>query len=187
MSAARPRVVITGIGVVSPFGVGRELFWDRVSHGNSGIRAITEFDASRLANRVSASVPAEALRAAGVETDEPHDDPSRNGNGRGDGNGRGNGNGRADPRRYAKVSRIAVLAAREAPNSSRTMTASAPAPSPARPLPPSSPYDVYRGMVTQTGAAATGPVDPTSQGDEGDDDDEVEIPTDPDMSTEEPE
>jgi D-alanyl-D-alanine carboxypeptidase len=80
------------------------------------------------------------------------------------------------------------LDAREAPNSSRTMTASAPAPSPARPLPPSSPYDVYRGMVTQTGAAATGPVDPTSQGDEGDDDDdEVEIPTDPDMSTEEPE
>jgi len=108
MSAVRPRVVITGIGVVSPFGVGRELFWDRVSHGASGIRAITEFDASRLANRVSASVPAEALGAAGVEADEPHDDAPRNGN------GRGNGNGRADPRRYAKVSRIAVLAAREA-------------------------------------------------------------------------
>jgi 3-oxoacyl-[acyl-carrier-protein] synthase II len=108
MSAARPRVVITGIGVVSPFGVGRELFWDCVSHGASGIRAITEFDASRLANRVSASVPADALRAVGVEADEPHDDAPRNGN------GRGNGNGRADPRRYAKVSRIAVLAAREA-------------------------------------------------------------------------
>jgi 3-oxoacyl-[acyl-carrier-protein] synthase II len=112
MSAARPRVVITGIGVVSPFGVGRELFWDRVSHGASGIRAITEFDASRLANRVSASVPDEALHEddagrpfrAGESADEAHQN----------GNGRGNGNGRADPRRYAKVSRIAVLAAREA-------------------------------------------------------------------------
>jgi 3-oxoacyl-[acyl-carrier-protein] synthase II len=107
MSASRPRVVITGIGVVSPFGVGRDLFWDRISHGASGIRAITEFDASRLANRVSGSVPGDALRAAGVEDD---DAPVETVNG----NGRGNGNGRADPRRYAKVSRIAVLAAREA-------------------------------------------------------------------------
>ena len=102
MSASRPRVVITGIGVVSPFGVGRDLFWDRISHGVSGIRAITEFDASRLANRVSGAVPEDVLSdETGVETHA-------------NGNGRGNGNGRADPRRYAKVSRIAVLAAREA-------------------------------------------------------------------------
>jgi 3-oxoacyl-[acyl-carrier-protein] synthase II len=127
MSASRPRVVITGIGVVSPFGVGRDLFWDRISHGASGIRAITEFDASRLANRVSGSVPGDALRAAGVDDDDD-DGAGRPGRGAGrpfragetaaethvNGNGRGNGNGRADPRRYAKVSRIAVLAAREA-------------------------------------------------------------------------
>ena len=40
------RIVITGIGVVSPFGVGRERFWEHVSRGCSGTRAITEFDAS---------------------------------------------------------------------------------------------------------------------------------------------
>lgn len=68
----------------------------------------------------------------------------------------------------------------QAPNSSRTMTAAAPA----RPLAPSSPYDVYRGMVTQTGAPASGAIDPTSQGDESEV--EEEVPTDPDMSTEEP-
>ena len=44
--SGRSRVVITGIGVVSPFGVGRERFWDHVSRGCSGTRAITEFDAS---------------------------------------------------------------------------------------------------------------------------------------------
>ncbi len=48
--------------------------------------------------------------------------------------------------------------------SSATMTAAAPAP--ALPLPPSSPYDVYRGMVVETLAPVRAPIDPTSQGDE---------------------
>ena len=43
------RIVITGIGVVSPFGVGRDRFWQHVSRGCSGTRAITEFDASDFA------------------------------------------------------------------------------------------------------------------------------------------
>ena len=90
------RVAITGIGVVSPFGVGREVFWDHISRGVSGTRAITEFDTSRLACRVAASVPEELL---------PEVEP---------GGGEGENGGRADPRRYAKVSRLAVLAAREA-------------------------------------------------------------------------
>jgi 3-oxoacyl-[acyl-carrier-protein] synthase II len=71
-----------------------------VTRGVSGTRAITEFDASGLSCRVSASVPDAALLAA---SNGHH----HNGNGAGE-------NDRADPRRYAKVSRIAVLAAREA-------------------------------------------------------------------------
>ena len=114
MSSSRPRVVITGIGVVSPFGVGRDRFWHAVSRGVSGIRPITEFDASPFSNRVSGAVPLDELRAAGVELDEAADESHTNGQRPANGNGRGNGNGRADPRRYAKVSRIAVLAAREA-------------------------------------------------------------------------
>lgn len=62
------------------------------------------------------------------------------------------------------------LDAREAPRNS-TMTASAPP----RPLPPSSPYDVYRGMVTETLAPVRAPIDPNSQGDQSE------------LSTEEPE
>ena len=95
-----PRVAITGIGVVSPFGVGREVFWDHVSRGISGTRAITEFDTTNLTCRVTASVPDAALDAAGERGVDPAEEASLN--------------GRADPRRYAKVSRIAVLAAREA-------------------------------------------------------------------------
>jgi 3-oxoacyl-[acyl-carrier-protein] synthase II len=97
---SKPRVAITGIGVVSPYGVGRELFWDRVSRGVSGTRAVTGFDTSQLTSRVAAAVPDDALTAAGVHGADPGDDAPLN--------------GRADPRRYAKVSRIAVLAAREA-------------------------------------------------------------------------
>jgi 3-oxoacyl-[acyl-carrier-protein] synthase II len=45
-SSGLHRVVISGIGVVSPFGVGRERFWQHVSGGCSGTRAITHFDVS---------------------------------------------------------------------------------------------------------------------------------------------
>jgi 3-oxoacyl-[acyl-carrier-protein] synthase II len=93
-------VAITGIGVVSPFGVGRDLFWDSVTRGVSATRSVTAFDASKLACRVTAPVPEDALEAAGAARTDPAEEASLN--------------GRADPRRYAKVSRIAVLAAAEA-------------------------------------------------------------------------
>ena len=54
--SAVPRIVITGIGVVSPFGVGRERFWSHVSRGCSGTNAITEFDASELPSQVAAPI-----------------------------------------------------------------------------------------------------------------------------------
>ena len=51
------RIAITGIGVVSTFGVGREVFWRHVRQGISGTRAITEFDATSYPCRVAAAVP----------------------------------------------------------------------------------------------------------------------------------
>src|SRR5918998_3382151 len=39
--AARRRVVITGLGVVSPVGIGLETFWDSISTGRSGIDYFT--------------------------------------------------------------------------------------------------------------------------------------------------
>ncbi|HWT45593.1 MAG TPA: beta-ketoacyl synthase N-terminal-like domain-containing protein, partial [Vicinamibacterales bacterium] len=52
-----PRVAITGIGAVTPFGIGRERFWACLSRGCSGTRAITEFDASAFPCQVAAPVP----------------------------------------------------------------------------------------------------------------------------------
>ena len=58
---SRARVAITGIGVVSPYGIGRDVFWDHVTRGVSGTRAITGFDASHLPCRVAAVVPDELV------------------------------------------------------------------------------------------------------------------------------
>jgi 3-oxoacyl-[acyl-carrier-protein] synthase II len=86
------KIAITGIGVVSTFGLGRETFWDNVSRGVSGTRAITDFDASTYPCRVAAAVPPFAVES----------------------NGNGNGNGHGDPKRYSRAARFGVVAAQEA-------------------------------------------------------------------------
>lgn len=42
------RVVVTGMGAVTPYGVGADLYWDGLVEGRSGIRTITGFDAARF-------------------------------------------------------------------------------------------------------------------------------------------
>ena len=93
------RIAITGIGVVSAFGVGRETYWDAVRQGRSGTRAITEFDVSTYPCRVAAPVPPVDITAAMPLGGElgPRDT-------------------RADPRRYSRAALFGVVAAREAWN-----------------------------------------------------------------------
>ena len=50
------RVVVTGIGAVSPNGIGREKFWQATRNGTSGVRNITRFDASGYAVQVAGEV-----------------------------------------------------------------------------------------------------------------------------------
>jgi 3-oxoacyl-[acyl-carrier-protein] synthase II len=96
--AATPSIAITGIGVVSPFGVGRERFWECVSRGCSGTRAITEFDASDLGCRVAAPVTNVTIDDVPVLGGDDIWDPGY----------------RADPKRYSRSALIGVIAAREA-------------------------------------------------------------------------
>ena len=96
--AGGPRVVISGIGAVSPFGVGRHRFWDSVSRGCSATRAIADFDASEFACRVAAPVPGVTIDdALSIEGDDLWDSGYR-----------------ADPKRYSRAALVAVIAAREA-------------------------------------------------------------------------
>jgi 3-oxoacyl-[acyl-carrier-protein] synthase II len=52
----KSRVVVTGIGVVSPNGIGREAFWRATMQGVSGVRRITRFDPSGLPVQIAGEV-----------------------------------------------------------------------------------------------------------------------------------
>ena len=53
----RRRVVVTGIGLVSPLGVGTDVTWRAALAGQSGIGPITLFDATRYSTRFAGEVP----------------------------------------------------------------------------------------------------------------------------------
>src|SRR6188474_440818 len=54
----RPRrVVITGMGCVTPLGIGREAFWRGLIAGESGVRRIAAFDPSTFPVQIAAEVP----------------------------------------------------------------------------------------------------------------------------------
>ncbi|MDD5566494.1 MAG: beta-ketoacyl synthase N-terminal-like domain-containing protein, partial [Candidatus Omnitrophica bacterium] len=64
------KIVITGIGVVAPNGIGKEKFWDALKEGRSGIKPISRFDTSefkcKLAGEVSDFKPADYLGEKGL-------------------------------------------------------------------------------------------------------------------------
>src|SRR5580704_10010486 len=51
------RVVVTGLGMVSPLGCGIEPTWKRILNGESGARKIETFDVSDLTSRIACVVP----------------------------------------------------------------------------------------------------------------------------------
>ncbi len=50
------RVVITGIGFVTPIGIGKDAFWKNCLSGKSGVRKITAFDVSEYNCKIASWV-----------------------------------------------------------------------------------------------------------------------------------
>ncbi|HEX3861781.1 MAG TPA: beta-ketoacyl-ACP synthase II [Stellaceae bacterium] len=59
------RIVVTGMGLVTPLGIGLKNVWGRLLEGESGIGAIQSFDVSDMPSRVAAQVP-RGDRASGL-------------------------------------------------------------------------------------------------------------------------
>jgi len=55
--AAPRRVVVTGMGIACPLGLGVEHVWKRLTEGESGIGAIQSFDVSQLTAKIAGQVP----------------------------------------------------------------------------------------------------------------------------------
>ena len=50
------RVVITGMGVVTPVGTGIVQFWDNMISGKSGVSRIETFDVEKIASKIAAQI-----------------------------------------------------------------------------------------------------------------------------------
>ncbi|MDD2752145.1 MAG: beta-ketoacyl synthase N-terminal-like domain-containing protein [Candidatus Omnitrophica bacterium] len=53
---AKRRVVITGIGVISPNGIGKENVWNAFTSGKSGVKRVDSFDVSVFNTKIAAEV-----------------------------------------------------------------------------------------------------------------------------------
>ena len=60
MAAQSDPIVVTGMGAVSPLGVGVGVNWERLAAGKSGVVKNTRFDTSAYAARIAGLVPSKA-------------------------------------------------------------------------------------------------------------------------------
>lgn len=63
----RRRVVVTGVGCISPLGTAAETVWQKLLNGESGVRPISLFDANSFPVRIAAEVPNWSLDELGDE------------------------------------------------------------------------------------------------------------------------
>src|ERR1700760_1888309 len=73
------RVVVTGMGIASPLGLGVENVWKRLTNAESGISAIQAFDVKDLPAKVAGQVPAGSREEGRLNLDEwiPHKDQKK--------------------------------------------------------------------------------------------------------------
>ena len=64
------RVVVTGIGIISPLGLGKKNNWKRLISGESGIDTINSFDASELTCKIGGEIPLGSFKEGNLDLDE---------------------------------------------------------------------------------------------------------------------
>jgi 3-oxoacyl-[acyl-carrier-protein] synthase II len=71
------RVVVTGIGLITPLGQGTEHSWSQILAGKSGLRRITLFDTEEYACKIAGEVPSVDGRGGGVAGEPGVFDPEQ--------------------------------------------------------------------------------------------------------------
>ena len=51
-----PKIVITGMGAVTPVGIGLDAYWKNITSGKSGIERIKSFDTGELAVQIAGEI-----------------------------------------------------------------------------------------------------------------------------------
>ena len=64
------RVVVTGLGLVCPLGLGVDFVWRKLIAGESGIGPIVNFDTSDLACKIAGQAPLGPAEQGGFDPDE---------------------------------------------------------------------------------------------------------------------
>lgn len=64
------RVVITGLGAVTPLGVGVDHVWNQLINGKSGISAVDDFEVSDLPCRIAGTIPSGPMAEGGFDINE---------------------------------------------------------------------------------------------------------------------
>ncbi len=64
------RVVVTGMGIACPLGLGADHVWKRLINGESGISAVTQFDTTELTAKIAGQVPAGSRADGGLDLAE---------------------------------------------------------------------------------------------------------------------
>jgi len=67
---AMRRVVVTGMGIACPLGLGVERVWERLIDGQSGIHAIQSFDTTELTAKIAGQVPLGTRAEGGLDISE---------------------------------------------------------------------------------------------------------------------
>jgi 3-oxoacyl-(acyl-carrier-protein) synthase len=65
MRGGRPDVVVSGLGIVSPYGAGVKSFWTGLAAGTCAIKPITVIETEGFRSRIAAEVPAEVVSTLG--------------------------------------------------------------------------------------------------------------------------
>jgi 3-oxoacyl-[acyl-carrier-protein] synthase II len=64
------RVVVTGLGIACPLGLGVDHVWRRLINGETGIAAVTNFDTSDLACKIAGQLPVGKAKDGRFDPDE---------------------------------------------------------------------------------------------------------------------